>query len=261
MNNLAILPDWQLFEIVVIGPALLMIIGTLFAHHLLKRREKNTISDLHRATFSSLSSILAFLLGFLIVTSWGNYRAASQTVAEEAAAITTTVRDAQALPQAERSALVGHLRNYTELVITNEWPLMAQGNAASSPRALKEFSSLWSICSGKAATLAGCSTIQSDLDRLSTDRAIRLSSSQGGLPDDLWFVLGICSVAMLFMSFLFYAHDVPLIHQIIARVLLTTAFACLFWLIINLANPYAGGVSVTPHAFEYPLLIMKTLGS
>ncbi|HET8842261.1 MAG TPA: hypothetical protein VFN35_12385, partial [Ktedonobacteraceae bacterium] len=163
--------------------------------------------------------------------------------------------------QAERSALVGHLRNYTELVITDEWPLMAQGTAASSPQALKEFSSLWSICSGKAATPAGCSTIQSDLDRLSTDRAIRLSSSQGGLPDDLLFVLGICSVAMLFMSFLFYAHDVPLIHQIITRVLLTTAFACLFWLIINLANPYAGGVSVTPHAFEYPLLIMKTLGS
>lgn len=261
MSNLEILADWQLFGIVVIGPVLLMIIGTLLMHNLLKKREKNAISDLHRATFSSLSTILAFLLGFLVVTSWGNYRTAAQTVTEEAAAITTTVRDAQALPQPEKNALVGHLHNYTELAITDEWPLMAQGNAAPSPEALKEFSSLWSVCSGKAATLTGCSDIQSDLGHLSADRAIRLSSSQASLPDDLWFVLGICSIAMLFMSFLFYTHDVPLVHQIVTRVLLTTAFASLFWLIIALANPYAGGISVTPHAFEYPLLIMKTLGS
>jgi hypothetical protein len=261
MSNLETLADWQLFSIVVIGPVLLMVIGTLLAHNLLKKRRKDAISDLHRATFSSLSTILAFLLGFLIVTSWGNYRTASETVAEEAAAITTTVRDAQALPQPEKSALIGHLHNYTELVITDEWPLMAQGNAAPSPQALKEFGALWSICNGKAATLDGCSDVQSDLDRLSTDRAIRLSSSQGDLPDDLWFVLEICSMAMLFMSLLFYTHDVPLAHQIITRVLLTTAFASLFWLIIAMADPYAGGISVTPHAFEYPLLIMKTLGS
>jgi hypothetical protein len=260
MSNLEVLANWQLFGIVVIGPVLLMIIGTLLMHRLLDKRDKGAISDLHRATFSSLSTILAFLLGFLIVTSWGNYRTADQTVAEEAAAITTTVRDAQALPQPAKSALVGDLHNYTEYVMTDEWPLMAQGNGAASPRALEELSTLWSICSGKASTQVGCSDVQSDLDRLSTDRALRLDSSQGNLPDDLWFVLIVCSIAMLCMSFLFYTHDVSLIHQIFTRVLLTAAFASLFWLIIALANPYAGGISVTTHAFEYPLLIMKTLG-
>lgn len=260
MSILEALADWQLFGIVVVGPVLFMIVGTLLLHLFLKKREKNAVSDLHRATFSSLSTILAFLLGFLIVTTWGNYRTADQAVAQEAAVITTTVRDAQALPLPAKSALIGHLHSYTEDVMTDEWPLMAQGAGAASPKALKELSTLWSVCSGKASTQVGCSNVQSDLDRLSTDRALRLDSSEGTLPNDLWLVLVVCCIAMLFMSFLLYTHDVPLVHQIVTRVLLTAAFASLFWLIITLANPYAGGISVTPHAFAYPLLIMRTLG-
>ncbi len=260
MSDLAALSDMQLFLVVVVGPAILMIIGTLFVHRFFRGRDKSVIGDLHRTTFSSVSTILAFLLGFLIVTTWTNYRTADQIVAGEAADITVLARDSQTLPPIAQAVLIGHLRNYTELVMTDEWPLMAQGKGQTSATALAEFGALWSVCQQQGVPASSCGVVQGDLDRLSAQRALRLDSSQGSLPNDLWFVLFVGTIVMLFMSFLFYTHDIPLSHQIITRVLLTVAFATMFWLIITLANPYAGGIHVTPHAYEYPLLIMKMIG-
>jgi hypothetical protein len=261
MSFLTAISDWQLFILVVGGPVIVMALGTLLVHRLLKNRKPHTMSDLHRATFSSLSTILAFLLGFLIVTAWTNYRDANEAVSQEATAITTLARDAQTLPSPAKQFAFSHLRRYTELVMTDEWPLMAKGNGSASPLALAEFNDLWSICSGKVAISASCGSIQGDLDRLSGQRALRLLSSQGGLPGALWVVLIVCAGAMGLVSLLFTTREIPLHQQILMRAILTTSFATLFWLIIILANPYAGGISVTTHAFNYPLLVLQTLST
>jgi hypothetical protein len=261
LNALSNFPQWLLFLIVVGGSIGLIWCATLATSLWMKGKEQRELSELHKAASSSVSTVLTFLLGFLVVTSWGNFRSADQAVAQEAASMTVLARAAQALPPQTRTELLTYLQQYIELVITDEWPIMAQGHSQASPRAVAAFGKLWTVCQDRIASVPACQNVQNKLGDLTSYRVLRVLSSRSYLPDAFWLVLILGALMVILMSLFLSTSEVGMGKQLLIRAFKIGAIAMLLWLIIIINNPYAGDAHITPDAFQYPLFVIKSIVS
>jgi len=259
MNALSSLPEWLLFVIIVGIPICLSCLATFLTFLWMKRRAMGAPGDPQKTAASSVAMILNFLLGFLVVTVWGNFRAADQAVAQEAASMVVIAHIAHSLPQPVRSQVFIHLQRYTDLVIEEEWPLMAEGKSEGGPRTLAEFGRLWAVCQDALAKVPLCGDVLKILGQLTGQRVLRLLSSRSYLPDVFWFVLILGSLLVITLNLLLHDPLSGFGAQLLIKAIQTGAIFLLLWLIIVINNPYAGDVSVTPNAFQNALLVIKSL--
>ena len=258
MNTLSSFPEWLLFILIVGGSIGLVWSATLITSLWMRGRKTSKTTALHKTASSSVNTVLTFLLGFLVVTAWGNFQAADQAVTQEAASMTVLARTAQALPSPMRTELLTHLRRYIELVRTDEWPIMAQGHGQASPQALAEFAQLWTVCQNKLDSVPVCQNVQGVLGQLSSQRALRLFSSRGYLPDAFWLMLLLGMLTVMLMNLFLSTDEIGLGKQLLLQALNIGSISLLLWLIILINNPYTGDARIMPDAFQYPLLIIQS---
>ncbi len=253
------LPAWLLFIIIVGGSMSLVYSSMLFMRHQKKRLVN---SDIHNEItgffFSIVGVVYAVLLGFLVVSVWGNFNAADLATTQEAAAIITVARDTIYLPEPIRSEVHDHLRRYTELVITREWNNTPAGQAENpgSPEALAEFNSLWSTYQQLPPNAVDANALSS-LDDLSIRRVERLLTSKEDLPRIFWVVLVLGAGIMVYFGLLFYVENIRL--HIFMVMLLTGLIAACTWLIVVINNPYVGDLHVSSVAMQYALHVIDTI--
>jgi hypothetical protein len=258
VNTLSSFPEWLLFILIVGGSIGLVWSATLITSLWMRGRKTSKLTELHKTASSSVNTVLTFLLGFLVVTSWGNFHAADQAVTQEAASMTVLARAAQALPPPPRIELLTHLHRYIKLVITDEWPIMAQGHGQASPQALAEFGKLWAVCQDRLNSVPACHEVQDDLGQLSSQRALRLLSGRGYLPDVFWLMLLLGVLTVMLMSLFLSTDEIGVGKQLLLRALNIGSISLLLWLIILINNPYTGDARIMPDAFQYPLFIIQS---
>jgi hypothetical protein len=95
------------------------------------------------------------------------------------------------------------------------------------------------------------------LSDLSTNRTLRILSSQAVLPALFWVVLVGASVITLIFCFVLFMENAP-VHALMSA-LLAGIIALSLWLILELNHPFDGGVQVPKDAMEHALHVLQSM--
>jgi Protein of unknown function (DUF4239) len=228
--------------------------GVILVRRFVKHRVREGHNDVLVPMFLTAGTIYAVLLAFLVIAVWASYGAANDNAAEEASTLTTLYRQTNGMPDAEQKVLRGLVRQYTELVATDEWPIESATGGAASPRARKAIGDIYrayrTMDPKVAMSPVGVEFLQT-MRTVATDRNRRITQSAEQLPAILWAVLivgGVMVVGMTFMLFM----DVMWPHLIFSS-LMAALIGTLLLITLLLNRPFAGPLAISPETFEHSI--------
>lgn len=194
--------------------------------------------------------LFAVLIGFMVADAMQRFELARQTVEQEASSLANVFRMADGLPDAYRSKIQSNCMSYADLVIKDEWPLLAQKK--TSAKTWATFRELWKECvEYEPVTPRQCNAQQSMLPAMATlgdSRRLRVDAMHNGMPAVLWGVLIVGGLATIIFTYFFSANDLKVQMVMVAIVALVI---CLnIFLLATYDDPFSGDVMVQPTAFE-----------
>jgi hypothetical protein len=210
-------------------------------------------NDVAGFIYAVLGVIYAVLIALVVIAVWEDFVAARVTVDREASELDDVFRLAHPLPEPEGRQLQQLARSYAQVVVDEEWALMAQGR--TSPQAwnlLDEMTLLFENV--EVRTRAEQMLYGEALDRineLSDARNARLVEAGEGIPTVLWGVLIVGGILAVGFTYLFGLEN-TLVHKLMVGVLALSISLVLFTIGV-LEYPFSGGVRVSPEPFEVVL--------
>jgi Ca2+/Na+ antiporter len=200
----------------------------------------------------------AVLLGLVVVASWEQFQMARNTAEREASELAELFWLGHRLPEAEGHQLQELSRSYAQVVVDEEWPLMARGE--SSPRAWELIDEIrLTVQNMNPDTEAGQVLYEQGLERvydLADARRNRLLDAREGIPAILWVVLVVGAIITVGFTYLFGLDDTTT-HMLMVA-LLALVIGLILFTIGSLEYPFSGNVRLGPDAFE---LVLKRFAS
>jgi uncharacterized membrane protein YraQ (UPF0718 family) len=214
------------------------------------RQEHNDVAGF---IYAVLGVIYAVLIALVVIAAWEDFAEARDTVEREASELDDVFRLAHPLPDPEGRQLQELARSYAQVVVEEEWALMAQGS--TSPRA-------WDLLDDmtlhlekvEVRTKAEQALYGEALDRtneLADARNARLVEAGEGIPSVLWGVLVAGGIMVVGFTYLFGLEN-TLVHKLMVAALALVISSVLFTIGV-LEYPFSGDVRVGPEAFELVL--------
>src|SRR5215208_2385040 len=128
------LPMRIITGLLIVAVAMLVAVGGLvLVQRLFSTERRKQHNDVAGFIYAVLGVAYAVLLGLMLIAVWEQWNAAEALTTDEANELAGIFWWAHALPQPEGRHIQELVRSYTEVVVEEEWPLMAQGR--SSPKA------------------------------------------------------------------------------------------------------------------------------
>ena len=244
--------------ILVVSLAVLIAVAGLF---LVRRLTSLNLREEHNAVagfiYSGLAVAYAVVLGFVLITVWGRYEAASEKVDQEGAALAAIYWTVDPLPDSDRRQVRQLARSYAQVVIDEEWPMMQDGK--SSPYAWVLMDQLrQSMQHFEPSTPAEQVLYDHGLARvheLADARRLRLFEANTHIPTILWVVLLAGGVITVSFTYLFGLKN-TWVHTLMVASLTIVLTSILFTVYI-LDNPFGGDSRVSPEAFELDLQLFE----
>jgi hypothetical protein len=251
----------------VIGGICLLSLGGLeLVERLVPTASRQRHNDVAGFIYAALGVIYAVLLALVVIAVWEEYRAASETVEQEANATAEIAWLAHRLPEPEGSHIQELCRSYAEEVIHKEWPLMEQGEAPLMTQT-QGTPAGWTLIDDIRANLqefqprtaADEQLYAEGLDqvqRLADARRMRLVAAEEGIPAVLWSVLIFGGIAAVGFTYLFGLEN-TWAHRLMVMTLAVVIGLVLFT-IGALEHPFSGGARIGSEAFELVLERFET---
>jgi hypothetical protein len=252
--------------LVVGGVCLLALAGFELVHRLVPAASRQKHNDVAGFIYAALGVIYAVILALVVIAVWEEYRAASETVEQEANAAADIFWLADRLPEPRGTHVEELIRSYAEEVVHREWPLMEQGQTPLMTQQ-RGTPAGWTIIDDirqniqnfEPRTQAEEQLYAEGLDQvdsLSDARRMRLVAAEEGIPGVLWAVLIFGGIAAIGFTYLFglestWAHRlmVATLAAVIGLVLFTVG---------ALEYPFSGGARIGTGAFELILERFET---
>lgn len=201
-------------------------------------------------SLASFSTMYGILLGLLAVEAYQDFSAVRDSVSKEALSLTTLYRDFDAYPDRLGAHFRDELRLYVKETIRESWPSkdgpMVVGDAAPS-RLRRIFNELLAFEPGSKSQEIIHGENLRQINNLMDLRRVRVASSGNGIPNLVWAVLFFG--AFIHMA-LFALFDMERSAHLILGSALALFLGAAVFLIAALDDPFAGGVTVGPEAFE-----------
>jgi hypothetical protein len=245
--------------LLIVAVAILMAVGGLvLVQRLYSTDQRKQHNDVAGFIYAVLGVAYAVLLGLTLIAVWEKWNTAEALTTDEANELAGIFWWAHALPQPEGRHIQQLVRSYAEVVVEDEWPLMAQGS--SSPKA-------WATLDELRATILGLkptteaqqmgydqmryNEILVQLHDLGNARRERLLAAEQGLPPILWVVLILGGVITVGFTYLF-GLDNTLVHLLMVAALALIISISLFT-VAALDYPFKGDIHIHPTAYENDL--------
>ena len=171
-----------------------------------------------------LGTIYAVMIGFMLYAVWNNFQTAETNANNEANDIVNLYRAADGLPQADRDQIQLAARNYTNVVITQEWSQMDRqrpGPEGERFAGQQYVMDLWVSTAHSSANTpaqqASLSQVMVELSSMTEHRRIRLLESRTEMPNILWGVLVMGGMITIASSCLIGSENVALHFVLISR--------------------------------------------
>ena len=227
--------------------------GLLLVQRLFSTELRKQANDVAGFIYAVLGVAYAVLLGLMLIAVWEKWNAAEALTTDEANELAGIFWYAHALPQPEGRHIQELVRSYDQVVIEEEWPLMAQGR--SSPEAWATLDVLRGTILGlnppKGAQLVRYNQMLEQLHSLGDARRERLLYIEEGLPPILWVVLILGGVITVCFTFLFGLEN-TLVHVLMVAALALIISLSLFT-VAALDYPFKGDIRIHPAPYEQDL--------
>jgi Protein of unknown function (DUF4239) len=245
--------------LLLIAVAMLVAVGGLIlVQRLVSTERRKQQNDVAGFIYAVLGVAYAVLLGLMLIAVWEKWNSAEDVSSDEANELAGIFYWAHALPQPEGRHVQELVRSYAQVVVEEEWPLMAQGR--SSPEA-------WATLDELRATILGLqpptdakrtgydqmryNEMLEQLHSLGDARRERLLAAEQGLPPVLWVVLILGGVVTVGFTYLFGLNN-TLVHLLMVAALALIISLSLFT-VAALDHPFQGDIHIHPDAFEQVL--------
>src|SRR5919199_910659 len=239
--------------LVVSLASLIAVAGVLLVRRLTSlnlREEHNAVAGF---IYSVLGVAYAVVLGFVLISVWERYEAASGRADQEAAALSALYFHANTLPDSDRRQIQQLAKSYAQVVIDEEWPMMQDGQ--SSPHAWALMDQMrQSLQDVEHSTSAEQALYLDGLTRahdLVEARRLRLFEASTHIPTILWVILLVGGVITVGFTYLFGLTN-SRVHMSMV-VALTTVLTSILFTIYTLEHRFSGETGLTPEAFEFDL--------
>jgi hypothetical protein len=230
------------------------IVGTSFNFHNL-RGEHNAVAGF---IYSVLGVAYAVVLGFVLISVWERYEAASQRADQEAAALVAVYFHANELPDSDRRQIQQLAKSYAQVVIDEEWPMMRDGQ--SSPHAWALMDQIRQSLQNAQPSTSAEEVIYQQVTydhglarahELADARRLRLFEANTRIPTILWNTLLAGEVITVGFTYLFGLTSTR-VHTLMVMTLTAVVTSILFT-IYTLEHRFSGDTGLTPEAFEEAL--------
>ena len=232
-----------LAAILVMGTSLAVGLGTSFG---LRRLLGLGSSDAEMDNAVSLMQVVAAYIGILIafagVQVWQDFADAENAVHREAASAAALYRDLASYGPETLEARQ-NLRAYANSIVTEEWPLLPEGQASAQTdiKLFRLYDAVGKIRPNDYRDSTIYSEAFSNLDDLVGLRRDRLIHSGSGMPVILWIV-GLAGSMLIVGYTATFPHTLANVVMI-AGISLALGLVFLFILIVD--RPYMGNYSVS----------------
>ncbi len=230
----------------------LLIIRKVYGHSLMAKH-----NDVAGFIYAVVGVIYAVLLAFVVIVEWEMFRDADGRVEEEVQCMASVLRDMQVFDEPQKSLVAKEIVNYTNIVINEEWALMA--NEEASEKAVKSIRRIFTLVTEiKPANEHQKIWYQEIITRLNNfynARNHRIQAAKESIPDFMWSVMLVGALITVGFSFLFGTENIWAQSFMIAS--LSGVITLVLLLIIALDHPYSGIIIVTPEAFVDQLARIK----
>ena len=216
-------------------------------------------SDELKDPTSNLFRLVGLLVGLMLSLAFAEVvvelRAIENSIKREAVAVSDVYKDLQLYDVEETQEIRSLLISYTQSVIENDWPSLA--NDILSQRTTDLHKQIQEGVMGlepiKETQKHLWSRIIADLDTVSDYRLYRLDSALAEPPVYIYVVFFGFLVTMA----CFGAYR-PQISLVVLVSLYTVFVGLVLYLILALSDPFQGATSVSPSTFEYLLETFRT---
>lgn len=246
------LPNW-LFGVLTIAVTVLIGVGGFYATRKWARRvhlEQHSHNEIVGFYLSGVSLFYGITLGLLAIGTWQAYTEVDSKVDQEASTLAALYRLVSNLPEPPRSELLQRLREYTRQVIEVAWPQQRRGIV---PRGTDGVLNDFQMRLARFEPVTESQKIlQAEayrlFDRLVELRRMRLKSVVAGLPALLWSVVLIGAALTIALTWFFDLKSRRMHFWM--TVTFCSFLGLLIYQLAALDNPFRGGISVGPDAFE-----------
>jgi hypothetical protein len=257
------IPNWLLCVLVVLVFNTVALGGLIATRPLARRflKSSSAHNEVVSFFFAGIGVFYGLALGLIAVGTWQNFTEVDSLVGKEAAELASLYRDFDGYSQPFRRQLEDALRDYTKLVVENEWPAHQKGQTPERGTiALDDIEN--QIMAFEPRTerdkIVHAEVLHS-LHSLVELRRMRLQSVPAGLPAALWCVVMIGAWLNVSITYLFWVENFRL-HAILVA-LLATFIALLVFLTAAMDNPFRGQFSVSEDSFRIVLQQVMKPGS
>jgi len=242
-------PTWLWGSILFFGLTGLACLGLVVFHRLVHVGVRRAHNDLAGFSFATISVVYAVLLAFIAVATWEAFSDAGRVVEEEAGYIGNLYRDSEGLPASLGAAVRASLRQYTNVVVDEEWPIQQQGEIPSVGwKPLHELQQ--AVVEFQPAT-AGQQVVEAEfmrtLNELYKAREARLTAASGHIPGVIWWIIFLSGALTSGFTYLFGFESFRMHLAMTGSV--AASLALVVVLIVALDWPFRGDLSVGPEAF------------
>jgi hypothetical protein len=229
------------------------VIGLLIVRRFVTVESRKRYQEVAGFVISVLGSVYGVLLAFVVILVWGQFEDAKKSVSSEANQLGDLMLLSRGLPEPAPEALRIALLHYAQLVVSEEWPMMANGERSSV--AQDAFDNLWFLFRKVEPKTPREISLYSDclerLSQLSDDRRQRLHASRDIIPSVIWIVLWVGGILTVGFSYLFGIESFRS-HALMSAAL-SAEIALILFLVFVLDNPFRGDFRITPASFEYAI--------
>jgi len=242
-------PTWLWGTVVVIVLDAVACLGLFIFHRLIHLEVRRAHNELTGFTVAVISVTYAVLLAFIAIATWESFAQSGDIVDREADCVGSIYRDTQGLPGATGQQIRTDVREYTDTVIHQEWPVQEAAQIPSQGweplrRIHSAIVTMRPADSGEAVIEA---ELLKTLNMLYSARSSRLSAVQGHIPEVIWWIIFFGGALTTGFTYLFGFHNFRM--HLITTAAVSTSLALVVVLIIALDWPFRGEVSITPDAF------------
>lgn len=251
------LPSSKLLTVIlVVTIAIVVIFFCIFKYVTRNWCGINSEANTTVGTYLSLIGVpIGIILSFIVATAWGFYADAQVKQTEEARSLLLLydIVDSMSVPGTRE--ILDDIEEYTQGIIENEFPLMQRGE--SSQEGLEQLLAIGKAIMALDPETNADSTLYGEAidvyKRLVDDRVVRYGYVVYGLQPELWWVLVLGVVLIVFLSFFLYCESKTM--HCIGVCVAAVGLSSLLFLAVSLNYPYRGDFGID--STQYQLVLSK----
>ena len=250
---------WIAGPVIIGALCLFAVVGLLLVRRRLlpRLRVANADSEFTGAMLQSVMVFYGLAVALIAVTVFQTYSDTTSVVTGEATALNALYRDVTGYPDPIRADLQRSIREYTDQVINQAWPLQQQGKVPSG--GVEQMNRFQAMLTKFEPATEGQKLLHGETlrayNQLIQARRLRLDAVGTGLPSVMWAVILIGAFISLSASFFFKVEDVRL--HLIEVLLLAIFIGLVIFMIFSLDRPFRGhlGIPADPYQLVYDQLM------